>query len=313
MPGRTDGQIVEAVARLGVMRRAVSRCCRSLFFSSSGSSASSVALTSPTTPRSMRRAPSELLRPDVDLRDARRALRIELPIGKVRAEHQQHIAIEHRVIAGREADQPGHADVVGIVPFDMLLAAHRMHHRRLERLAERQQLGMRAGASGAAQDRHATGAVEQRGERSRSAGGGTTTGLGGSRPRDVGGGASAAGCSATSPGITTTDTPPLPTASRIAISSTARHLVGAGDELAVMAAFLEQVLRMGFLEIASADLGRRNLRGDRQHRHARAVAVEQAVDEVQIARAAASRADGEPPVRCASAPAAKAATSSWRT
>ena len=60
-----------------------------------------------------------------------------------------------------------------------------------------------------------------------------------------------------------------------------------------MAAFLEQRLGMGFLEIAAADLGGRDLRGDRQHRHARAMAIEQAVDEVQIAGSAAPRADGE--------------------
>ena len=70
---------------------------------------------------------------------------------------------------------------------------------------------------------------------------------------------------------------------------------------------------MRFLEIAGADLGRGNMRGNREHRHARAVAIEQAIDEVEIARAAAPGADRERAGRCASAPAAKAATSSWRT
>ena len=86
-----------------------------------------------------------LLGPDIDLRDAdARSLRIELPIGKVGPEHQQDVAVEHRVIAGRKADQPGHADVVGVLPLDMLLAAQRMHHRRLEALAECQKLVVRA-------------------------------------------------------------------------------------------------------------------------------------------------------------------------
>ena len=135
-------------------------------------------------------------------------------------EHQQHVAIEHRVIAGREPDQPGHADVVGVLPLDMLLAAHRVHHRRLEPLAERQKLIMRACASGAAQYRHTPVAIEHRRQpveirrrrrhhRLRAAAG----------PPTLAGGASDAGCSATSPGITTTDTPRLPTASRIATSS----------------------------------------------------------------------------------------------
>jgi hypothetical protein len=47
------------------------------------------------------------------------------------------------------------------------------------------------------------------------------------------------------------------------------------------------------LEIAAADFGRRDLRGDREHRNPRAVTIEEAVDEVQVARPAASRADGE--------------------
>ena len=49
-------------------------------------------------------------------------------------------------------------------------------------------------------------------------GAGVTTALGGSRPDTFGAGASDAGRSATSPGITTTDTPRLPTACRIATS-----------------------------------------------------------------------------------------------
>ena len=50
---------------------------------------------------------------------------------------------------------------------------------------------------------------------------------------------------------------------------------------------------MGFLKIAAADFGRRDLRGNGEHRHARAVAIEQAVDQVQIARSAAAGADRE--------------------
>jgi hypothetical protein len=57
-----------------------------------------------------------------------------------------------------------------------------------------------------------------------------------------------------------------------------------------MAAFPEQVLRMRLLKVASADFGRRNLRGNRQHRRAAAVRIEQAVDEMQIAGAARPRA-----------------------
>jgi hypothetical protein len=35
------------------------------------------------------------------------------------------VAVAHSVVTGREADEPGHADVIGVLPFDMLLAAQR--------------------------------------------------------------------------------------------------------------------------------------------------------------------------------------------
>ena len=50
---------------------------------------------------------------------------------------------------------------------------------------------------------------------------------------------------------------------------------------------------MGFLEVGPADLGARDVGGDRQHRHAAAMTVEQAVDQVQVAGPAASGADRE--------------------
>ena len=52
---------------------------------------------------------------------------------------------------------------------------------------------------------------------------------------------------------------------------------------------------MRLLEEVRTDLGRGDLRRDRHHRHARALAVEETVDEMQIAGAAAAGADGEVP------------------
>jgi hypothetical protein len=60
-----------------------------------------------------------------------------------------------------------------------------------------------------------------------------------------------------------------------------------------MAALPEQVLRVRLLEITRADFRRRDLGGDCEHRQARAVAVEQAVDEMQVAGPAAACADRE--------------------
>ena len=71
------------------------------------------------------------------------------------------------------------------------------------------------------------------------------------------------------------------------------HLVGAGDQLAIVTALPEQCLRAGSLKIAGADLGRRDLRSNGEHGQPRTVAVEQAVDEVEVAGPAAAGADGE--------------------
>jgi hypothetical protein len=60
-----------------------------------------------------------------------------------------------------------------------------------------------------------------------------------------------------------------------------------------MAALLEQVLGMRFLEIARADFWGGNVPGDSEHRPARAVAVEPAVNKMQVAWAAASGAHGK--------------------
>ena len=128
---------------------------------------------------------------------------------------------------------------------------------------------------------------------SRSASAGVTTGRGGSKPPILASGASDAACSATSPGMH--DHRDAALADRLANGDFegARHLLRIGHQFAIVAAFLEQRLRMGLLEIAGADLRRRNLRGDRQHRHPRAVAIKQAVDQMQIARSAAAGADRE--------------------
>src|SRR5580658_5563926 len=58
-----------------------------------------------------------------------------------------------------------------------------------------------------------------------------------------------------------------------------------------MAAVLKQVFRMRLLKIAAADLPARNLRRDRQNRHAASMAIIETVDEVKISRPAASGAD----------------------
>ncbi len=71
-----------------------------------------------------------------------------------------------------------------------------------------------------------------------------------------------------------------------------RHLRRA-DQFAVDAALGEQGLRMRLLEVLGADLRARDVRRDRQHGDAAAIGVEQAVDQMQVARPAAPGAHGE--------------------
>ncbi len=76
-------------------------------------------------------------------------------------------------------------------------------------------------------------------------------------------------------------------------SKHARHLFGLRDQFAVVAAILEQVLRVSLLEITAADFGTGNLRGDRQYGHAGAMTVIKSVDKVQIPRTTTAGAHGE--------------------
>jgi hypothetical protein len=71
----------------------------------------------------------------------------------------------------------------------------------------------------------------------------------------------------------------------------ARQLIRAADQLGVDAALAEQLLGVGLLEVAGPDLRPRDVRREREHRNTAALGVEQAVDEVQVARSAARRAD----------------------
>ena len=73
----------------------------------------------------------------------------------------------------------------------------------------------------------------------------------------------------------------------------ARRLRRGGDEFVVDRALLENAVRVGFLEVRRADLHARDVRGNGQDGRTRAVRVVQAVDEVQVARAARARAHGK--------------------
>src|SRR5258708_23878344 len=96
-------------------------------------------------------AASQVLTAKVNLDDSR-VLGIEIPVWKVRSEHQQDFAVRHGVVAGGKPEQAGQADVIRVVVFNKFFAAQGMHNRSLELAGNLYQLCMGSGASRAAEN-----------------------------------------------------------------------------------------------------------------------------------------------------------------
>src|SRR5260370_3750498 len=107
-----------------------------------------------------RSTPPDLLATQVNLKNLC-LLRKELRIRKIRAEHQQRIAVHHRVVTGGEAEQASHAYVIWIVVLDELLTTQRVHNGSLKSGGQRDQSVMRSLATSAAENRDFLSAVEQ--------------------------------------------------------------------------------------------------------------------------------------------------------
>ena len=67
----------------------------------------------------------------------------------------------HRLVAGAVAEQPRHADVIGVVVLDPFLAPQRVAHRGLEPLGQGQDLVVGAGDATAAEQRDPPRLVDQ--------------------------------------------------------------------------------------------------------------------------------------------------------
>ncbi len=149
---------------------------------------------------------------------------------------------------------------------------------------------MGAGAAAAAEQRDALGTVEERGQRLQFNCGRLDDGRGRQQPgvrRDA---ALRRGTQRDIAGDDDHGDAAPPDGRTNGVFEDVRQLRRIGNQLAIMAAFAEQLLRMRLLKIAAADFGGRDLRGNRQHRRAAAVRIEQAVDEMQVTRPARPRA-----------------------
>jgi hypothetical protein len=83
----------------------------------------------------------------IDLDDFR-LVRVELGPGEIGSEQKQHIRVENGMIARRSANYASHADIVGIVVFEEVLAPRGMGHWRFQPRRSSNHLVMCAGAAG---------------------------------------------------------------------------------------------------------------------------------------------------------------------
>jgi hypothetical protein len=229
----------------------------------------------PAKPQVELRPPAQPLGPDVDLGDLG-GRRHEALVGEVRAEQEQHVALVHRLVSSAPAEQPGHPHAVGVVMLDPLLAAEAVADGRLELLGQGHHLVVRAGAADAAEERYLLPPVEEVGQASqvvvrRPDHGGRGHG----RLRD-----GLRGCLEGRDVSRQHDHRDAPLARRVLDGTLqrARRLAGVGDQLAVIAALAEELVGVGLLEVARADLRAGDVGRDRQDRGRAAVGVEQPVD-----------------------------------
>ena len=233
-------------------------------------------------------AAAQLLRVRIHLNG--RGVGQELVVGEVGAQQNQHIGVVHALRGRTVAQQARHAHVEGVVVLDEVLAAQRVANRGLERVGEGDNLVVGTLDARAGEDRDLLRLIEEggglvdvrrvRGQRRGASGcvGGNV--LDGLEVGDIAG---------------QSDDRHAAQTDRVADRRVhgARGLRRRGDQLVVDRALLEDAVRVRFLEVGGADLDARDVRGNGQDRRARAVRVVQTVDEVQIARAARTRAHGE--------------------
>src|SRR5260370_31210621 len=96
---------------------------------------------------------SDLVAEPINLNDLC-VLGIELLIGEIRSQHEQRIAVHHRVVAGRKAKKSGHPHVKRVVVLDKFLAPQRMDNRRLQPLGHCNQFRVSTLATRAAKNGH---------------------------------------------------------------------------------------------------------------------------------------------------------------
>src|SRR5882672_11935508 len=211
-------------------------------------------------------------------------LGIEIPVWKVRSEHQQDFAVHHGMVARGKSEQAGQTDVKRVVVFNKFFAAQGMHNGSLELTGNLDQLCMGSGATRAAEDRDLFRSIQKFGKdvefffRWTNAGfrfvKTYTRPLHGVFQSYV-------------PGQHNHGNSTLRDCRLNGGLQDARHLFGIGDELAIMTALRKEIFGISLLKVSATNLPTRNMWGNGEYWNTVALTIVKAIDQMHVAGPAA--------------------------
>ena len=210
----------------------------------------------------------------------------ELGEGEVRAEQQQKVGLMNGVIGSAVTEQAGHADGVGIVMFQPLLAAERIADRRLQSVRQLEHLLAGIPAPIAAEDRHRLRIVDHLRELIEVRVGRAEDGRG--RELLISGDWSAASADATSPGMEITVGPFSVTAVRIAVCNDRPRLLGIDEAPGVEGCGFEELVGIEFFERRCVDELRLHIAGNGDDRSPLLARVHEPIEQMDDAGAGRS-------------------------
>src|SRR5258708_4335110 len=280
-------QVVEAFACLPVMLQRIFQVLLGLVLLQLWQQGSQMGFSVSDQAKVQLGSASEVLAANVDLYDSR-VFGIEIPVRKVRAQHQQDFAIHHGVIAGRACEKSGHAHVKGVVVLDEFFAAKGMHDGSLEPAGNLHELRVGSAATRAAEDGDLFRSIQKSGKLVKFFIRWTNAGFlfvkSYTRPVD---------------GIFQSYVPGQHNYGNSTLRDcrlnggfqNARHLFGLGDEFAVVAALREDMFRVRLLKVGAANLPTRNMRGNGEYWNTVALTIVKAIDQMHVPGPAAPGAN----------------------
>ncbi len=130
-PGRAGGEIIQPFAGFSIVIKTLVQMISILFRREFWHQGLQRSLYVADQPEIDFGPPANLLWTTIDL-DDRGVLREELLIWKICPKHQERVAIHHCVITRRKTEKTCHADIEGIIIFNVFLPSHRMDDWRAQ-------------------------------------------------------------------------------------------------------------------------------------------------------------------------------------